>query len=419
MIKERVYIVGLKTGRETQAEADNSIEEMERLAETAGAVVVGSSIQSREKQDAAFYIGEGKVQELEGLKIENSINTFLFDAQLSPSQIRNLEKGTGAKIVDRTELILDIFAQRARTHEAQLQVELAQLEYLLPRLTRMWTHLSRQAGGIGTRGPGEKQLEVDRRRIKERIALLKDDIEKVRAQRKLQRSRRSSVPLPVVSLVGYTNAGKSTLLNSLSGANVFVEDKLFATLDPTTRRIMLPNHEEVLVSDTVGFIQKLPVNLVTAFRATLEEVAEADLLLQVIDVSHPHSWEQIQAVYRVLEDLGIITKPIISVLNKIDKIKDEIPQKFYSLPNPVEISALQKKGLAKLLEKMAEILGEKRRQYKFEVPYDRMDVVSWLHKRGKVLKTKYYKGKVAVEAEIDPVNARRMKEFLVINKKNS
>lgn len=413
MASENTFLIGIKLYKETFNEAEASLAELKRLAETAGAKVVGSLIQRKDQPDPAYFIGLGKTQELADLKIVHQVNTFLFDTQLSPSQVRNLEKVIQAKIVDRTELILDIFAQRARTHEAQLQVELAQLEYLLPRLTRMWTHLSRLGGGIGTRGPGEKQLEVDRRRIRARLVLLKKDLEKVRAQRKLQRRRRSTVPLPMAALVGYTNAGKSTLLNALCEAQVFVEDKLFATLDPTTRRLMLPNHEEILVSDTVGFIQKLPVNLVTAFRATLEEITEAEVLLHIIDLTHPAPKDQIDAVYKILEDLGVITKPIISVLNKADKVGPKIPEEFLALPEPVVISALHKRGLAALLEKIAEILGRKRRRYRFSFPYERMDLVSALHRRGKVLKSRYFKKKILVEAELDHLNALRFKEYRV------
>lgn len=409
---ENAFLVGEKFRENTLEEAQNSIEELVRLAETAGVKVVGTLIQKKDRPDPAFFIGQGKVNELADLKVANQVNVFIFDSQLSPSQVRNIEKVTQAKIIDRTELILDIFAKRARTHEAKLQVELAQLEYLLPRLTRMWQHLSRLGGGIGTRGPGETQLEVDRRRIRDRISHLKEDIEKVRGQRRLQRSRRCSVPLPIAALVGYTNSGKSTLLNALSGASVFVEDKLFATLDPTTRRLKLPNEEEILVSDTVGFINKLPVNLVTAFRATLEEINDADVLLHVIDISSAHPWEQIAAVYRILEDLGVITKPMISVLNKTDKVAT-LPEKFFTLPSPVAISALRKSGLEKLQQTMAEILGAKRVKYKFNFPYDRMDLVSKLHERGRVIKEKYLKGKIVVEAELDSVNAQRFSEYLV------
>jgi len=299
---------------------DDSLEELALLVRTAGAQVVGQVTQRLERANPRYYIGQGKLEELHALKGSTGYNLLVFDDELSPSQQRNLEGALGVRVIDRTALILDVFARRARTHEGRLQVELAQHEYLLPRLAGLWTHLERLGGGIGTRGPGEKQLESDRRLIRRRIQRLRSELEAVRRHRAQYRRQRSRRGLPVVSLVGYTNTGKSTLFNALTRAEVFVEDKLFATLDPTTRRLHLPSGQLVLLTDTVGFIQKLPPTVVAAFRATLEELAEADLLLHVVDVSHSQAARQSQAVEEVLADLGLAEKPRVLVLNKIDRL---------------------------------------------------------------------------------------------------
>jgi GTP-binding protein HflX len=303
--------------------AEESIAELGELARTAGADVVGSVTQKLDQPVAATYIGKGKVEEVvEGRKAANA-NVVIFDDELSPSQQRNLEKALGVKVIDRTALILDIFATRAQTREGRLQVALAQMQYLLPRLAGQWSHLERMEGAIGTRGPGETQIETDRRLIRSRISKIKRDLEEVRTQRALYRRRRERAGMPVVALVGYTNAGKSTLMRALSGADVLAEDKLFATLDPVTRRLRLPSGEVVLLTDTVGFIQKLPTDLVAAFRATLEELAEADLLLHVIDISHASAYEHTQSVDKTLEDLGVGDRPTLLALNKVDLLRDE------------------------------------------------------------------------------------------------
>ena len=291
------------------------------LVETAGAVVVGRAVQRLERPKPAHYIGRGKMEELVGLRHQLGYTTVIFDDELSPSQQRNLEKALGVKILDRTALILDIFAQHAHTREGALQVELAQHEYLLPRLAGQWTHLERLEGAIGTRGPGETQLETDRRLIRRKISHLKRQLEEVRRHRALYRRRRARQGVPVVSLVGYTNAGKSTLMRALSGADVLVEDKLFATLDPVTRRVGLPHGGAFLLTDTVGFIQKLPTQLVAAFRATLEEIGEASLLAHVVDITHTDAAEQAQAVDDTLADLGLADKPRVTVLNKVDLLR--------------------------------------------------------------------------------------------------
>ncbi|MCX7619048.1 GTPase HflX [Tepidiforma sp.] len=303
--------------------ADESLNELAELARTAGAEVVARFTQRLDHPNPATYIGSGKVQEVTEAVRQLGANVVIFDDELSPSQQRNLEKALGVKVIDRTALILDIFATRARTREGRLQVELAQHQYLLPRLAGQWSHLERMEGAIGTRGPGETQIETDRRLIRNRIAKIRRDLEEVRTQRELYRRRRARNNVPVVALVGYTNAGKSTLMRALSGADVLAEDKLFATLDPVTRRISLPSGEVVLLTDTVGFIQKLPTGLVAAFRATLEELEDADLLLHVVDIAHPNAYQHVQTVEATLRDLGVHEKPQLIALNKVDLLRHE------------------------------------------------------------------------------------------------
>ena len=331
---ERALLVGAQLkSRQDGWDLEDSLIELGQLARTAGLEVAGQTWQRLDQYNPATLIGSGKVEELSELRKDVDSSVIIFDEELSPRQLRNLEETMGdeVKVLDRTSLILDIFAQHARTREGQLQVELAQYEYRLPRLTRAWTHLARQAGGgaarggtggVGLRGPGETQLEVDRRLISRRIAQIEDELEQVRRHRALHRRQRKRMALPVVAIVGYTNAGKSTLLNALSGADVLVEDKLFATLDPTTRRVELPSGREVLFSDTVGFIQKLPTELVAAFRATLEEINEADLILHVVDITHPRAEDQSDAVAETLHDLGVVDRPTIVALNKVDRLSD-------------------------------------------------------------------------------------------------
>ena len=309
--------------RGTLLPAQESLQELAELARTAGAVVVGQTTQKLDHPVAATYIGSGKVEDVVEARKELDANVVIFDDELSPSQQRNLEKSLGVKVIDRTALILDIFATRAQTREGGLQVALAQMQYLLPRLAGQWSHLERMEGAIGTRGPGETQIETDRRLIRGRISKIKRDLESVRTQRELYRRRRARNGVPVVALVGYTNAGKSTLMRALSGADVLAENKLFATLDPVTRRLRLPSGEVVLLTDTVGFIQKLPTDLVAAFRATLEELAEADLLLHVIDISHQNAFEQTQSVDATLAELGVGERPTLLALNKVDLLRDD------------------------------------------------------------------------------------------------
>lgn len=322
---ERAFLVAadVRGGKGNSWRIEDSLAELEMLARTAGAIVVGSASQRLEHAQPSFYIGRGKVQEIADQQSILDYTVVIFDDELSPTQQRNLERELGVKIIDRTALILDIFAQHASTREGRLQVELAQHQYLLPRLRGQWSHLERLGGGIGTRGPGETQIETDRRLISRRIQKLKRELEEVRRQRSLYRRRRARQGLPVVSLVGYTNAGKSTLMRALSGADVLVEDKLFATLDPVTRRVKAPSGGIFLLTDTVGFIQKLPAHLVAAFRATLEELSEADVLLHVVDITHGSAAEQSATVEATLQELGLAEKPVITVLNKMDAFQRE------------------------------------------------------------------------------------------------
>jgi GTP-binding protein HflX len=353
-------------------------------------------IQRLRHPDSATYVGKGRAQELSDLEKQLGFDLVIFDDELSPSQQRNLEKLLEARIIDRTALILDIFAQHARTREGRLQVELAQLEYRLPRLTGRGVEFSRQAGGtrsaggtgaggaIGVRGPGETKLEIDRRRIRGRIAELREDIESVREQRLIHRQQRAAQAIPVVAVVGYTNAGKSTLFNALTQADVLAENKLFATLDPVTRHEMLPGNQEVLFTDTVGFIQKLPTKLIAAFRATLEEVIDADLLLEVVDVSHENAIEQSETVNDVLHDLNAGEKPRVTALNKVDLLDDPEELDISLYPNAVPVSALKHTGLDALREKIAQVLADSMEFVQVVIPYAKGELVELFHRRGHV-----------------------------------
>jgi GTP-binding protein HflX len=368
--------------------------ELAQLAHTAGLAVVGQAVQRFEHPHPATFIGPGKVKEVAERVAETAADVVVFDDELSPRHQRELEKTLGdrVKLLDRTALILDIFAQHAHTREGALQVELAQYEYRLPRLTRAWTHLARQAGGraggstggVGVRGPGETQLETDRRVIGRRISRLKQELEKVREHRGRHRARRRRAGVPVIAIVGYTNAGKSTLLNGLADADVLVEDKLFATLDPTTRRVALPGGGVALFTDTVGFIQKLPTQLVAAFRATLEEVTEADLLLHVMDITHPQVMRQAEAVLETLEEIGAVDKPLISALNKTDRlpIPDDVLRFIPRFPNSVAISALTGVGLPALLGRIEEVIEAQMVWLDVLIPYELGELVALFHRRG-------------------------------------
>jgi len=363
---ELAILVGLEIKRKQQLWLlEDSLEELGQLARTAGARVVGSIEQKLEKP-TQFYLGSGKVEELRALRADLGYNVVIIDDELTPTQQRNLERALDVKVIDRSALILDVFAKRAQTKEGQLQVELAQHQYLLPRLAGQWSHLERLGGGIGTRGPGETQIETDRRLIRRRIQKLKERLDEVRRHRALYRSNRKARRLSVVSLVGYTNAGKSTLLNALTGADVPSEDRLFSTLDPVTRRLVTPSGKELLLTDTVGFIQKLPPTVIAAFRATLDELQEADLILHVVDISHRNAAEQARVVDQNLVELGLSDKPRLLVLNKIDLLSSQkYPEAEISamgvsegLPKPLCISAVKRWGLNKLLEEMEIALVE-------------------------------------------------------------
>ncbi len=364
---EKAFLVGI----DSKAHADNwsiesSLEELSYLARTAGARVVGKLAQKLERPSPTYYLGKGKLEELIKIREQSTYSVVIFNDELSPRQQRNLEEALEVKVIDRTALILDIFSRRAQTREGQLQVELAQHQYLLPRLAGQWSHLERLGGGIGTRGPGESQLETDRRLIRRRIHRLQNQIEAVRRHRALYRQKRKRSHIPVVALVGYTNAGKSTLLNALSQADVLTEDKLFSTLDPVTRRLVLPGGQQFLLTDTVGFIHKLPPSIVAAFRATLEELTEADLLLHVVDIIHQDAAEQFQTVEEILADLNLANKPQITVLNKMDLAGNQeeintLTQNTLVKPpddNTIVISALKGWGLDILLDKISTYLHQ-------------------------------------------------------------
>jgi GTP-binding protein HflX len=364
---EKAFLVGIELkGTKNVWSLSDSLAELEQLTQTAGAEVVGTTAQRLERPNPAFFVGKGKVGEILKLKNELKYDVVIFDEELSPAQQRNLERALDVKILDRTALILDIFARRAQTHEGRLQVDLAQHQYLLSHLTGRWTHLERLGGGIGTRGPGETQLETDRRLIEQRVKMLKSKLEEVRKQRTLYRSHRLKSGIPIVALVGYTNAGKSTLLNALTDADVLVEDKLFATLDPTTRRVALPNGQQILLTDTVGFIQKLPPTVVAAFRATLEELSEASLLLHIVDITHKNAAEQAQAVEDILSDLGLNDKPRLLVINKIDSLTQNCEEcenylehcidKLGEHGKVVPVSAVKGWGIGKMLALIAKML---------------------------------------------------------------
>ncbi|MCA9983727.1 MAG: GTPase HflX [Anaerolineales bacterium] len=398
-LKERAYLVGAEFKRgEPLLPVQESLAELGRLADTAGLEVVGESYQYLSRPDPSTFIGSGKVQEIKDLAADADANVILFDDELLPRHQRELEKvfGEEVKVLDRTALILDIFAQHAQTHEGKLQVELAQLEYRRPRLTRMWTHLVRQAGGqagggVGVRGPGETQLEIDRREVDRRISYIREQLEQVREQRRRHRAKRRQTELQVVALVGYTNAGKSTLLNRVSGAHVLTADMLFATLDPTTRKVTVPGGREVLFTDTVGFIQKLPTQIVAAFRATLEEVEEADVLLHVVDATHPHAREHIEAVEDTLATLEADDLPMITALNKIDGLPEGYdPIAELGVPQPaVAVSAHTGEGIDQLLTAIEAITEKVMTQLKVVVPYSRGDLVAMFHERGLVEKVSH------------------------------
>jgi GTP-binding protein HflX len=414
---ERVFLVGVGLKRASHVpgidagDAERaSLEELAELARSAGAQVAGNIFQMRDKIDPATVIGRGKIEEV---KIEAHLHhapLIVFDRNLSPTQLRNLEKGTECRVIDRTQLILDIFARHARSREGQLQVELAQLNYSLPRLAGSAKELSRLGGGIGTRGPGEQKLETDRRRIRDRISKITKAIEAVRKQRSLRRETRQAVPLGTVALIGYTNAGKSTLFNSLSRAGVLVSSKMFATLDPTVRAVRLPSNRRVLLSDTVGFIRDLPPGLITAFRATLEEVQESALLLLVTDISNPHHAEQDAEVEKILKELGVADRLRLHVLNKIDRLTPEEAASVNGNHNSSRVSGLTGEGLEALLSRIDEAMPvDPVLHLNFTLPLSNGRAIALVHALGRVLHSEVQDSAIAIEAEIPESVARKLR----------
>ena len=413
--RERTFLVGVELYQQkTLLPLEDSLTELALLADTSGLEVAGELTQKLDRPHVKTYIGPGKVEELKMLVEETLSQVVIFDDELSPRHQRELQEELGRKVrvLDRTALILDIFAQHAHTSEGMLQVELAQYEYYLPRLTGQWTHLERQAGGgggragstggVGLRGPGETQLEVDKRAIRKRIAHLKKELEKVSAHRHRYRAQRKRSRIPTVALVGYTNAGKSTLLNRLAKAEVYVADQLFATLDPTTRRVELPGGYQALLTDTVGFIQKLPTTLIEAFHATLEEIVEADLLLHVVDISHPNALNQFNAVQETLDDLGAHHIPVVTALNKVDRLRDPGAARDAVRPfsKAVTISALKGSGIKDLLRVIQEELYETYAPVLVRLPYQQGALISLFHEAGQIERIEHERGGVLMQGRI-------------------
>jgi GTPase len=416
--RESALLIGLERPGHDRWAVKDSLEELRELAVSAGAEVLDVISQKRDSPAAATFIGTGKVEELAVRCRDTGANLVIFDDDLSPAQGRNLSEvlGLNVKVIDRTELILDIFAQRARTREGKIQVELAQLHYMLPRLAGLWTHLSRQRGGVGSRGPGEQQLEVDRRRVQEKIHRLEHALDEVRKNRRVERGGRQRLHWPLVSIIGYTNSGKSTLMNMLTGAGVLAEDKLFATLDPTARKLRLPNNQNILLSDTVGFLRKLPHHLVESFKATLEEVVEADLLLHVVDASHPQAHEQIKAVEIVLKELDAWGKSTVVALNKIDKLEGGVTllegfQREFN--QAVPISAKTGENLDALRDEIANRLKDRRVDVTLSIPQDRAKTIALVYRSGYVTAREMEDGNVVLRAQIPKVLASELTPYVV------
>src|SRR6266481_3222388 len=409
--RERALLIGLEKKGVSKWDLRDSLDELRELANSAGAEVVDTVTQKLPKPTGPYYIGRGKAELIKESIADQQVTSVIFDDELSPAQGRNLENLLARKVLDRTQLILDIFAQRARSREGRLQIELAQLQYLLPRLTRMWHHLSRQTGGIGTRGPGETQLEVDRRRVQDRIARLERELEGVR---KVQRQGRKRHQWPVAAVVGYTNAGKSTLLNLMTGADVLAVDKLFATLDPTTRSFTLPNKQRVLLTDTVGFLRNLPHTLIESFKATLEEVSEADLLIHIVDLSHPRVDEQMAAVDSVIKELDAFGKQMLIVFNKIDLLENPDLASIYCrrFPGSVAISAKSGQGIDRFVDALQSALSAWRLRSHFRIPLSESNLIAELHRVGHVLELRYDNDYAVITAHVPPHLEQKLTGFI-------
>lgn len=397
-IEEKVILVGVS--EQDGDDAEDSVEELKELVKTAGAAVVGTLIQKREKIHPGTYVGTGKVAEIEELIAQTGATGIVCDDELSPAQLKNLEMMLDTKVMDRTLIILDIFAARATTSEGKIQVELAQLKYRMSRLTGLGRSMSRLGGGIGTRGPGEKKLEIDRRLINDRIAQLNRELKEVKRHREITRAKREKNQMPVVAIVGYTNAGKSTLLNHLTDAEVLEEDKLFATLDPTTRVLELPGHQEVLLTDTVGFIRKLPHHLIQAFRSTLEEARYADHIFHVVDASNPQREKQMHITYETLDDLEVKDKTIVTLFNKQDLRTDDEPLRDFRADYTLNISAGKNEGLEELKELLSEILRENKVYIERVVPYDKAGIIQLIRKQGELIAEEYVAEGIAIKAYV-------------------
>lgn len=419
MVRERAILVALASGsrpssngRAGRGRTEEYLEELSLLADSAGAIVVRRMIQERDRIDAAFFVGKGKAEELSWLVEQEHIDLIIFDDDLSPTQVRNLERLINRKILDRSGLILAIFASRARTSEAKAQVELAQLQYMLPRLTRQWTHLSKQYGGIGTKGPGETQIETDRRVIRTKIAHLKSRLRRISKERQVQRKGREN--LPRVALVGYTNAGKSTLLNWFAEADVPVEDRLFATLDSTVRLMRLSPAHQILLSDTVGFIRKLPHNLVASFKSTLDEVTEADILLHVVDISHPLFEEQITVVNETLEEIGALGKPTVLVFNKIDRIDNRTIVGYLksAYDHAVFVSATRGINMGTLTDEITGILNSDISEQTMTFNQSDYPIISEIHNMAEILEKRYNGEEITIRFRINRIHAQRLQKVL-------
>lgn len=421
----KAFLVSVYKGNAAQKNIyQEHLQELVLLAKTYGVEVLHQETCAIRRYDAATYVTEGKLQELVNTAREHQANLVIFDDEIAPSQQRNLEKAFGMPVIDRTELILGVFGQRAQTKEARLQIELAQVKYEAPRLKRLWTHLSRQKGTAGssgggggggyTKGEGEKQIEIDRRILKRKIDQLQNEIEEVKSHRETQRSSRQRSQIPVFALIGYTNVGKSTLLNALTNAAVFVEDKLFATLDTTTRKFTMTNGQEILLIDTVGFIRKLPHLLVAAFKSTLEEAFQSDILLHLIDVSHPMAEEQAETTFEVLRELNAESTPIITVLNKVDLCADQqvINRLKLKYPQSIAISALHQKGFAELQTAMIEELSKQRQVVKLRIPQSEYAIVSEITRIGHVIKQDYQDNDVLLQIEVPVSLTDRLKKYM-------